>query len=294
MAGKTWSVIVAVALFSIASSAAVAQDEPSEDAIEGLRLYVLDGGVLASDPTRYRLSTGDVAQTSLSIAAYLIAHPLGVLLWDAGAIADAERAGGVGVEQRIVRPDGQERFVTLGPRLVDQLAAAGFAPGDVTHLALSHYHWDHTADANAFAEARWLVSQAERERMFSADPPGGARPGTYASLETGRTQILTSDEHDVFGDGSVVIKRAPGHTEGHQVLYVRLARTGAVVLSGDLYHYAEERTLARLPVSEVSEEQTAASRADVEAFLARTGAELWIQHDLVHHRTLRLAPEYYD
>lgn len=36
------------------------------------------------------------------------------------------------------------------------------------------------------------------------------------------------------------------HTQGHQILYVRLAHTGDVVLSGDLYHYPEERTLDRV------------------------------------------------
>jgi glyoxylase-like metal-dependent hydrolase (beta-lactamase superfamily II) len=113
-------------------------------------------------------------------------------------------------------------------------------------------------------------------------------------LKGSRTVAVTADEHDVFGDGTVLLKAAPGHSEGHQVLYVKLAKTGGVVLSGDLYHYPEERTLNRLPTFEVSEQQTAASRTALEAFLTRTGAALWIQHDLVNHRTLRKAPEYYD
>ena len=106
--------------------------------------------------------------------------------------------------------------------------------------------------------------------------------------------FVTAEEHDVFGDGSVVIRHAPGHSEGHQVLFVELARTGGVVLSGDLYHYPEERTLGRLPTFEVSEEQTAVARRKLDAFLARTGAQLWIEHDLVGHRALRKAPEYYE
>jgi len=217
-----------------------------------------------------------------------------VLLWDAGAIADDERTGRPGEVQRVVRSDGQERFVTLASSLTDALAAAGFTPEDVTHLALSHYHWDHTANANLFAHAAWLVRPIERQLMFTDPPPGGARPQTYAALAQSRVVEIAADEHDVFGDGTVVIKLAPGHTEGHQVLYVRLARTGGVVLSGDLYHYPEERTLNRLPTFEVSEEQTREARAELEAFLERTGAELWIQHDLVGHRRLKLAPEYYD
>jgi N-acyl homoserine lactone hydrolase len=286
----------ALAIFTIlAAGFAHAQDDSASRSVQSPRLYVLDGGVLVSDPGRYRLTVDEVQETALSIASYLIVHPRGVLLWDAGAIADAERvAGGTGVEQRVVRRDGGERFVTLAPPLVEQLAASGYAPADVTHLALSHYHWDHTADASTFAHATWLVPELERDAMFAADPPGGTRPATYAALENSRTQIVTANEHDVFGDGTVIIKQARGHTEGHGVLYVDLARTGPVLLSGDLYHYPEERMLNRLPTGDFNEAQTAAARADVEAFLERTGAQLWIQHDLVAHRKLRLAPRYYE
>jgi glyoxylase-like metal-dependent hydrolase (beta-lactamase superfamily II) len=259
------------------------------------RLYVLDGGVLKSETARYRLTDADVEAVELSVASFLVVHPRGVLLWDAGAVADRERSGPVGFEQRLVRRDGQERFVKLAPSLASQLQAAGFEPADVTHLALSHYHWDHTADANTFAHAQWLVPKLEHDAMFRADPPGGTRPETYSALRnSSRTTLLTSPEHDVFGDGSVVIRQAHGHTEGHAVLYVKLAKTGGVVLAGDLYHYPAERTLNRLPTFEVSEADTKAAREELEQFLRRTNAALWIQHDLVAHRKLKKAPEYYD
>jgi N-acyl homoserine lactone hydrolase len=92
----------------------------------------------------------------------------------------------------------------------------------------------------------------------------------------------------------VVVKSAFGHTPGHQVLYVKLAKTGGVVLSGDLYHYPEERTLNRLPVADFDQEQTRRSREALDVFLKETGAQLWIQHDLVSHARLKKAPDYYD
>ena len=97
----------------------------------------------------------------------------------------------------------------------------------------------------------------------------------------------------MFGDGTVILKSAPGHTPGHQVLYVRLAKTGGVVLSGDLYHYPQERTMNRLPTFEFNEEQTRGARKAVEEFLTRTKAQLWIQHDFNAHAKLKKAPEYY-
>jgi N-acyl homoserine lactone hydrolase len=274
----------------IVASALAAQSA----AVTSPRLYVFDGGVLASETARYRLTDADVEEVELSVASFLVVHPRGVLMWDAGAVADHERSGGVGYEQRLVRRDGQERFVKLAPTLTSQLASAGYKPSDVTHLALSHYHWDHTADANLFAGAQWLVSKKEHDAMFSADPPGGSRPETFTALKNARTTLITANEHDVFGDGTVVIRAASGHTEGHSVLYLKLAKTGGVVLSGDLYHYPAERTLNRLPTFEVSETETAAARAELEGFLERTGAQLWIQHDLPAHRKLKKAPGYYD
>jgi N-acyl homoserine lactone hydrolase len=285
-----WRVLGAI----FALLAAVTVNAQGNSKVTSPRLYVFDGGVLKSETDRYRLTDADVEEVSLSVASFLIVHPRGVLLWDAGAVADHERGGDVGFEQRLVRRDGGERFVKLGKTLTAQLAAAGYKPSDVTYLALSHYHWDHTADANMFAGAQWLVSKAEHDAMFSADPPGGARPETYSALKNAKTTIITTPDYDVFGDGSVVIKQAPGHTEGHSVLLVKLAHTGNVVLSGDLYHYPAERRLHRVPTFEVSQEQTAESRAAIEKFLEQNHAQLWIQHDLVHHRTLKKSPEYYD
>ena len=50
----------------------------------------------------------------------------------------------------------------------------------------------------------------------------------------------------------------------------------------------------RYPTFEFSEPQTRAARASLETFLKRTGAALWIQHDLTAHAKLRKAPEFYD
>lgn len=47
------------------------------------------------------------------------------------------------------------------------------------------------------------------------------------------------------------------------------ANTGPVVLSGGLYHHPEERTLKKVPTTEFDREQSAASRASIEAFLRR-------------------------
>jgi glyoxylase-like metal-dependent hydrolase (beta-lactamase superfamily II) len=175
-----------------------------------------------------------------------------------------------------------------------QLAEVGYSPSDITYLALSHYHWDHTANASEFAGATWLVRQVERDAMFAERPPALAQPSGYTALRNSKTIILKSDDRDVFGDGNVIIKAAPGHTPGHQILYVKLAKTGPVVLSGDLYHYSQERTLNRVPTFEFNPEQSRATRVIIEAFLKKTGAQLWIQHDFTANAKLKKAPDYYE
>src|SRR3989441_775234 len=263
---------------------------------QSVRLYVFDCGTLhITDLGRFQLKKEEVATSDLSVACFLIAHPKGTLIWDTGAVPDtAWKPTGTAVTQHVVLPDSQERDVTMIRPLMVQLAEVGYAPSDITYLALSHYHYDHTANANEFAGATWLVRQAERDAMFASRPPGVTQPSTYAALRNSKTLILKNDEHDVFDDGRVIIKAALGHTPGHQVLYVRLAKTGPVLLSGDLWHYPEERTLDRVPTFEFNQEQTRATRVTMEAFLKKTGAQLWVQHDLNGNAKLKKSPDFYE
>ena len=286
--------LVAV-LVAFASPRGAAQTARGAALPQSVRLYVFDGGVLESDPARYKMTKEDVGTTQLSVAAYLVVHPKGVLMWDTGAITDAAWSPtGKPSLQQLTLPDGQPRQVTITSPLIAQLKAAGYTPAAVNFLALSHYHWDHTANANAFAAATWLARPLDREAMFGDKPVGTSRPETYGSLKNSRTTLIKDDEYDVFGDGAVILKSAPGHTPGHQVIYVKLAKTGGVLLSGDLYHYQAERRLDRYPTFEFNVDQTRAARKAVDAFIAKTGAKLWIQHDLNAHQKLKKAPAYYD
>src|SRR5262245_64099552 len=287
--------IWALAFFAVVVASGVSRTNVVSGQTVPVKLYVFDGGVLESDPSRYRLTKEDVGTTQLSVAAYLIVHPKGVLLWDTGAVPDESwKPTGSPVVHKLTLPDGQGRQVTIRTPLMAQLKTSGYSPAQVTHLALSHHHWDHTANANAFARATWLVRQNERDAMFAEKLAGTVTPMTYSALKTSKTVTVTADEHDVFGDGAVILKSAAGHTAGHQVLFVKLPKTGGVVLSGDLYHYPQERTMNRLATLQFNEEQTRASRKAVDGFLARTKSQLWIQHDLNAHAKLKKAPQFYD
>lgn len=261
-----------------------------------LRLYVLDcGAIHVADTARYELRREEVETSELSVACFLVVHPKGVLIWDVGAVPDSEwQPTGKTVVHRLSLPDGQTRDIPLMRSLGEQLTELGYPPSKIRYIALSHYHYDHTANANLFADSTWLVRPVERDAMFATPAPGTTRPDTYARLKNAKTILIETDQYDVFGDDSVVVKFAPGHTPGHQMLLLRLKNTGPVLLSGDLYHFPQERTLNRFPVFEFDKDQTRRTRLEIDDFLKTTGASLWIQHDSIANGKLRKAPASYD
>jgi N-acyl homoserine lactone hydrolase len=295
-----WFVAAAVALLFAAQTRVAGQASSSAPhkaaRPSSVRLYVFDCGVLHNaDMGRFNLKKEDVQTTDMSMACFLVAHPKGNLIWDTGAIPDDSwTPTGKFMTQHVTLPDGQTREADMDKTLRGQLAEIGYSPADINYLALSHYHYDHTANANQFAGATWLVRQVERDAMFGGKYSGSLQPSTFSALQKSKTVILKDDEYDLFGDGSVIIKSAPGHTQGHQVLYVKLAQTGGVVLSGDLYHYPAEKKLDRVPTFEFNQDQTRASRVAVDAFLKKTGAQLWIQHDFVGNAKLKKSPQFYE
>jgi N-acyl homoserine lactone hydrolase len=254
---------------------------------KSVRLYIFDCGTIHTlNGDTYSLKKEEVKSTEMSIPCFLIAHPKGTLMWDNGDIPD-----------RAFPADGSPAkagVVTQDKPLLPQMAAVGYKPADITYLAMSHYHGDHVANANSFAGSTWLVRKVERDRMFSTDPIPRSDPSNYNLLKDSKTVYIDKDDYDVFGDGTVVIKSTPGHTPGHQSLFLKFKKTGPVVLSGDLYHYPEERTLNRLPTTEFNKDQTALSRKALDEFLKKSGAQLWIQHDITGYAKLKKAPEYYE
>ena len=275
----------AVLAFAALAPFALSQTRPKPP--KSIRLYIFDNGVIKGlDPATFHLKKEEIATADMVVCSYLIVHPKGTLMWDTGAIPDADlKADG--------SPVTQARF-TATKTLKSQLAAAGYAPKDITYFALSHYHGDHVANANDFAGATWLVQQPERDAMFAETSPPVTQRSKYMALKDSQTKILNGQDYDVFGDGTVVVKAAYGHTPGHQVLYLKLAKTGPVLLAGDLYHYQEERNTDKTPTFEFNRDQSLASRAVIEAFLKKTGAQMWIEHDLANFNKQKKAPGYYE
>jgi N-acyl homoserine lactone hydrolase len=285
-----WVMIgAAIALAGCARKApeVVAASAPPESS--GPKLYILDCGTISPmDPAQFSLKKEEVkGDVSFVSPCYLIVHPQGTLVWDVGQVPDAK-----------IKDDGTEAveqdILKATRRLSTQLAALGHPIDSIKYVAMSHYHADHTANANAFAKSTWIVQQAEYDMMFKEGDIQIRSPDSYVALRDAKRITLNNADHDVFGDGSVVVKTAPGHTPGHQMLFLKLARFGPVLLEGDLYHLPEERTLDRVPIFDFDAAMTRATRAKVEQFLQDSGAQMWIQHDPPTYAGLKKAPEFYD
>jgi glyoxylase-like metal-dependent hydrolase (beta-lactamase superfamily II) len=287
-----WSKKIGLALAACVAAASMAAPQAGRaqsraKAPASTRLYIFDCGVIKGLGVElFGFKKDEVPIRDFFVPCYLVAHPKGTLMWEAGLLPDsAFKADGAPVTEGVS---------TVNKPLLPQLAALGYTPADITFLGLSHYHSDHTGNANAFAGSTWLVRPIERDAMFAEKPAGIIQQATFSALKTSKTILLTADEHDVFGDGTVVIKSAPGHTPGHQVLFLKLKKTGPLLVAGDLYHYPEEQTMNRFPSFEFNKEQSAASRKAIDAFVKKTRAQMWIEHDAATNATLKKAPAYYE
>lgn len=243
-----------------------------------VKLYQLVGGSIFvkklevfSQDTTY---TGQ--QKQFTDAYYVISHPKGNLMWDAGLPEQLvmpqpfDEPSGV---FRIQRPDS----------LANQLKSIGFKIEDFKYFAMSHSHFDHTGHANYMKDATLLIQENE----YIANAGDSIKKGNPAISALTNIKKINGD-HDVFGDGSVVIKYMPGHTIGHQVLYVEVAGLEKpVLLTGDLYHFEENRANKGVPSFNYNVEETLKSMDKFEAFAKEKNAEVIIQHSPLDFEKLK-------
>jgi glyoxylase-like metal-dependent hydrolase (beta-lactamase superfamily II) len=258
---------------------------PLAASAQSTRIYIFDNGRISGlATTLFNFEPEELAETDFVNISYLIVHPEGTLQFDAGAVPDQAFEG----------QDGPvvDGIMSATMPLLPQLASAGYSPDDVDYFAMSHYHSDHTANANLFKDSTWIVQQAEFDYMFADEPQGIIETESYNELRGAETIILDNEDYDVFGDGSVMILTSPGHTPGHQVVAVELENAGWIVLGGDLYHYPEEITTGRVPTFEFNADQSRASRARIAEFIEAHDATLWIEHDIATHADLPKAPAF--
>jgi glyoxylase-like metal-dependent hydrolase (beta-lactamase superfamily II) len=209
-----------------------------------VRLRLLDTGYCTAD-LGHVLRGAPSEQIRCHALVALIEHPArGAILWDAGydpRLLDALRPWPFPLYRRITP-------LFLDPALAPaaQLARLGVRPADVGHVIVSHFHADHIAGLRDFPAAA-IVADAD-----AVDSVAGL--GGLAALRRGFVPALLPDDfaarvrpiyrfdgppvapfgpaHDLFGDGSLLLVRLPGHARGQLGLLLRTA-AGRYLLAAD-------------------------------------------------------------
>ena len=251
------------------------------------RLYVIECGENHAKDLSVWTTAADKGKAHVfSNHCYLIRHRSDWLLWDSG---NADRIA--------TMPNGlvnQRGTLTVFMRkpLVESLREIGVAPENIAHFAMSHSHGDHSGNASLFAGSKIYMQAAEYDAIHGVEPQKiGISPANFENLKEANIVKLNGD-HDIFGDGSAVIKSTPGHTPGHQSLFVRLRKTGPVLLSGDFVHLRSNWDAKRVPSINFNAEQSSRSMLQMESFIKATGAQLWINHDAEENKAIPKAPAF--
>ena len=270
------------------STAVCAAEPPKADAAKEVRLYALDCGRITFKDMGEFSDTGewDGKPANLSDPCFLIHHAKGWLLWDTG-LGDAIAANKDGADPE------PGVHVSVPVTLVDQLKQLKLAPADVTYVAFSHFHFDHTGNANLFGASTWLLNKTELAAAEGPNPPFGVDATKVGAHKNAKSKEFGGD-YDVFGDGTVKILAAPGHTQGHQCLEIKLAKSGTVILSGDLYHQRRNRAERLIPTFNTDRADTQSSMDRIERIVKNAHARFVIQHAAEDFAELPKFPAYLD
>ncbi|MFP4844434.1 N-acyl homoserine lactonase family protein [Winogradskyella sp. PE311] len=261
-----------------------AKAEAEAETVNGVKLYTLDGGTVKANMLQIfsQDTTYQGQSKTFADAFYIIEHPKGRLLWDAGL------AEGLVGQEPFTTPNGAFT-VSRKDSVVTQLKQLNLTPDDFDYIALSHTHFDHSGSASKFANATWLVQETEYNFITSEEQKQGDNYPAIANL----TKVKTlKGDFDVFEDGSVIIKSMPGHTPGHQVLFLKLKDAGNILLTGDLYHFQENRDSKGVPSFNYDVDATLKSMDLFEDLAKKTNADVYIQHSTADFNRLPKYPKY--
>lgn len=240
-------------------------------------LWALDAATVTTDNGIMGFLKGGEPVT-MPLPAFLVEHPEhGLLIFDTGI-------GGAGDPSSVYGP-AAEHYGMVFPAefaLDRQLADLGFTTADVTRVVLSHTHFDHTGGLHHFAGATGYIGSGELRYARTPDNHVAMHfmPSDLAAAEKiAWLDIPTGAEHDVYGDGSVVILSLPGHTPGSLALKLRMPDGTTTVLTGDVAHDQDNVTMcAGMPADSDTAAAIEALKS-LKLLRSQPGTTVWVNHD---------------
>jgi len=261
---------------------------------EGMRLYVFTSGSVGGFP-KSALQIG--AQGTIEwapIGFFVIKHPKGTIMFDTG-----------NNDKTITDPDGwwgplAKGFglkMTQNDAMDAQLAKISMKTDDIKYVVLGHMHLDHAGNMSKFPNATFVIQNDELKAAWWPDPGYAIYyiPGDFAESKKYNIIRLNGDV-DLFGDKSVEIIRAPGHTPGSQFAVVRLPKTGTVILTSDVVYLKENLDKNLIPPIPGTWSPMAMYESYQKIRLVRDaeGAQIFYAHDPEVFKATKQAPEFYE
>jgi N-acyl homoserine lactone hydrolase len=261
--------LTAIAVFLVTTIAAAA---PAPGPAV-LRLWRLDCGQLQVNDLNDFSDTFAFTGRSMRLvdSCYLIQHGETYMLWDTGL------------------PEDSHGDDTLSVTIIAQLKQLGVAPGAISLVGISHYHYDHIGQAGRFPNATLLMGRGDVDSPDLKNEPDAAQLDHWTK-GPGKLQRVDADK-DIFRDGSVIMLDLPGHTPGHHGLLVKLPQMGYVILSGDAAHFRENYVTDGVPLGNADRAQTLASLRRLKEIEKNLHATLVIQHEPQDVRKLPPFPQ---
>lgn len=255
---------------ALAATALTAQTAAPKPAVP-VKLMRLDcGTVAANDLDQFSDTRAYVGQSKrLTASCYLIKHGDAYMLWDTGLPA--------AMKGKPIDPKAP-MDATVTATLVEQLAAVGIKPEQISMIGISHYHFDHIGQAAAFPGATLLIGKGDFDAL-KAGEPGTSKLPLAPWIDGTAKSVPVSGDKDVFGDGSVTMLDLPGHTPGHHGLLVHLAGMGNVLLSGDVAHFRENYDSDGVPGFNTNRADSIAAIERFKGLAKNLKATVIIQHD---------------
>jgi glyoxylase-like metal-dependent hydrolase (beta-lactamase superfamily II) len=196
-----------------------------------------------------------------TFSCYVIKHGSDYMVWDTGYLPNSN-------------PNAAK--ISLG----DQLKQLHVSPDQVKYVGISHFHADHTGQLDTVPNATLLIGQKDWDALTAPKPMAGANVAGFKHWISGGGKVEPqAADKDVFGDGTVVVLRTPGHTPGHQSLLVRLKEMGPVILVGDAVHFRENYDSNGVPGFNYDRAETLASMERIKEMARNLKATVIIQHD---------------